>query len=169
MRCPHCGQELGEGLLPARCPACGSRLSAGASHGAEAGSRASADRAAASRRSVEGLSGRGAGRRDRSHTAKRVGRVLLGFVLVAAFAAAVVFVAWRSEIIGGRTVPDVTGWNSASATAKLEEKGFAVGTNEVSDASRQAGVVVGESPTAGQRVDAGSTVTIDVVVAEAGA
>lgn len=168
MRCPHCGQELGEGLLPARCPSCGKRLS-GASSTDAAASRASADRAAASRRSVEGLSGRGAGRRDRSHTAKRVARVLLGFVLVVAFAAAVVFVAWRSEIIGGRTVPDVTGWNSGSATAKLEEKGFSVGTNEVVDASQAAGMVVRETPEPGQRIEPGSTVTIDVVVSESGA
>ena len=162
MKCPHCGRELGEGLLPARCPGCGQGLSANSSRANLRAARESADRAAASRRSVEGLSGRGAGRRDRSHTAKRVGRIILGLVLVTAACAAVVFVAWRAELIGGRTVPDVTGWNQSSATAKLEEKGFSVGVNEVAAEGTAAGVVVSESPRGGERVEAGSTVSIDI-------
>ena len=110
MKCPHCGADLGEGLLPARCPACGRGLGAGASRSNPLAAREFAERAAASRRSVEGLSGRGRGRRDRSQTTKRVARILLAFVLVTVFCAVVAFVAYRAEIIGGRTVPDVVGY-----------------------------------------------------------
>lgn len=166
MKCPHCGADLGEGLLPARCPACGRSLGAGASRFNPLAARESADRAAASRRSVEGLSGRGHGRRDRSQTTKRVTRILLAFVLVAVFCAAVAFVAYRAEIIGGRTVPDVVGWSAQSAQTRLEECGFSVGVNEVTSTEQDPGKVVSEAPSAGARVASGSTVTIDVAASQ---
>lgn len=165
MKCPHCGTNLGEGLLPARCPSCGQSLSGKPARGNLHAARESADRAAASRASVEGLSGRGRGRHDRSQVTKRVTRILLAFVLVAVFCAAVGIVAYRAEVIGGRTVPDVVGWSAQSAQTRLEECGFAVGTNEVATSEQDPGKVVSESPNAGARIEPGSTVTIDVAVA----
>lgn len=165
MKCPHCGADLGQGLLPARCPACGQGLGAKAPRTNLHAARESADRAAASRASVEGLSGRGRGRRDRSQTTKRVARILLAFVLVAVFCVTVAFVAYRAEIIGGRTVPNVVGWSAQSAQSRLEECGFSVGVNEVSSSEQDPGKVVSEVPTASARIDPGSTVSIDVAVA----
>ncbi len=165
MKCPHCGADLGEGLLPARCPACGQGLGASVPRSNLHAARESADRAAASRASVEGLSGRGRGRRDRSQATKRVTRILLAFVLVAVFCVAVAFVAYRAEIIGGRTVPDVVGWSAQSAESRLAECGFSVGVNEVESSEQDPGKVVREAPGAGARLDPGSTVTLDVAAA----
>ena len=105
------------------------------------------------------------GRRDRSQTIKRVARILLAFVLVAVFCVTVAFVAYRAEIIGGRTVPNVVGWSAQSAQSRLEECGFSVGVNEVSSSEQDPGKVVSEAPAAGARIDPGSTVSIDVAVA----
>ena len=105
-------------------------------------------------------------RRDRSQTTKRVTRILLAFVLVAVFCAAVAFVAYRAEIIGGRTVPDVVGWSAQSAQTRLEECGFSVGVNEVTSTDQDPGKVVSEAPSAGARVASGSTVTIDVAASQ---
>ena len=97
---------------------------------------------------------------------KRVTRILLAFVLVAVFCAVVAFVAYRAEIIGGRTVPDVVGWSAQSAQARLEESGFSVGVNEVTSTEQDPGKVVSEAPSAGARVASGSTVTIDVAASQ---
>ena len=163
MKCPHCGRDLGEGLLPTRCPGCGSALS-GAKRGHKANrheQRASADLAAASRRSVEGLSGMGAGRRSRGETGKRVARLFLGFLLVAVFCCLVFFMAYRAELIGGRTIPNVVGSGTEQATSRLSDKGFNVGVNEVESTEQLTGRV-STNPPAGTRADKGSTVTIDV-------
>ena len=140
MKCPHCGADLGEGLLPARCPACGQGLGANVPRSNLHAARESADRAAASRASVEGLSGRGRGRRDSSQNNKRVKRIL-------------------------RTVPDVVGWSAQSAESRLTECGFSVGVNEVESSEQDPGKVVSEAPGAGARLDPGSTVTLDVAAA----
>ncbi|MCI5950677.1 MAG: PASTA domain-containing protein [Parolsenella sp.] len=164
MKCPHCGRDLGEGLLPTRCPGCGSALS-GAKRGHRVNrheQRASADLAAASRRSVEGLSGMGAGRRSRGETGKRVARLFLGFLLVAVFCCLVFFMAYRAELIGGRTIPNVVGSGAEQATSRLSDKGFNVGVNEVESIEQLTGRVISTNPPAGTRADKGSTVTIDV-------
>lgn len=108
----------------------------------------------------------GRGRRDPSRTTKRVARIILGFVLVGVFCAVVAFVAYRAEVIGGRSVPDVVGWSAQSAQSRLEECGFAVGTNEVSSTEQPEGKVVSESPVAGSRLEPGSTVSIDIATSQ---
>ncbi len=159
MKCPRCNAELGEGLLPARCPSCGQRLR---ESGKDA--RAQADRALASRKSVEGLSGMGAGRRSRNSGAKRGLRVFLGFALVVVFCALVFVVGYRAEVFGGRSVPNVVGWSQAQAEAQLEKKGFSVGVNEIESAEQVSGRVVSTTPAVGSRVAPGSTVTLNVAV-----
>lgn len=162
MICPRCSKDLGEGLLPARCPSCGQPL--GAASGRDA--RAQADLALASRKSVEGLSGRGAGRRDRSRVVKRSVRLVVGFALVAVFCLAIYAVAYRAELVGGRSVPNVVGWSQTQAENQLMSKGFSVGVNEVSSTDQVAGRVVSTSPMVGSRAPKGSTVTIDVAVTD---
>lgn len=164
MICPRCKKDLGEGLLPARCPSCGQPLSSVAgSTGRER--RAQADHALASRKSVEGLSGRGRGRRDRSQGVKRSVRLVVGFAIVVVFCVLVYTVAYRAEIIGGRSVPNVVGWSQAQAENQLESKGFSVGVNEVSSSEQVAGRVVSTNPPVGSRAPKGSTVTLDVASA----
>ncbi len=162
MICPRCSKDLGEGLLPARCPSCGQPLNS-VSKSTGKDRRAQADHALASRKSVEGLSGRGAGRRDRSSGVKRSVRLALGFGIVVVFCLLVFTVAYRAEIIGGRSVPNVVGWSQTQAQNQLESKGFSVGVNEVSSTEQVAGRVVSTNPPVGSRAPKGSTVTIDVV------
>ncbi len=162
MICPRCKKDLGEGLLPARCPSCGQPLSSVAgTSGRER--RTQADHARASRKSVEGLSGRGAGKRDRSIGVKRSVRLVVGFAIVVVFCVLVYTVAYRAEIIGGRSVPNVVGWSQTQAENQLASKGFSVGVNEVSSTEQVAGRVVSTNPPVGSRAPKGSTVTIDVV------
>lgn len=156
MKCPKCGKDLGEGLLPARCPSCGANLSPDVGH------RNGARMAAASRASVEGLSGVGRGRRDRSFTAKQVARLVIGFAVVAAFVGIVYVIAFQMEFIGGKTVPDVVGWRSERAVKEVESAGFEAETNEIDSTAQPEGMVVAAHPGAGTRADAGSTVTLDV-------
>ena len=163
MRCPRCSKNLGDGLLPARCPECGLKLSGGAGESMSE-RRAHADQALASRKSVEGISGRGVGRVHAGSATKRTTRILLGFALVVLFCAIVGFVAYHAEIIGGRSVPNVVGWSQAQATQQLESKGFTVGSNEVETTEQTEGRVISTSPEPGTRADKGSTVTIDVAV-----
>lgn len=185
MRCPKCGHELGEGLLPARCPACGESLAGevrrGGAHlsGAYAAqrrgpaernlaSRMSAGRAAASRASVEGLSGVGKGRRETSRIVKAVVRIILGFALVAAFCGIVYVVLYQTEVIGGRSVPDLVGWRAGRAVDELTDDGFLAATKEVATTEQPAGMVVSSLPPAGSRVEPGSTVTLEVATAPEG-
>ncbi len=163
MRCPRCSKNLGDGLLPARCPECGLKLSGGAGESMSE-RRAHADQALASRKSVEGLSGRGAGRVHRGSGTKRTTRIFLGFALVVLFCGLVFFVAYKAEVVGGRSVPNVVGWSQAQATEQLEDKGFVVGTNEVETSEETEGRVITTNPAAGTRAAKGSTVTIDVAV-----
>ena len=62
-------------------------------------------------------------------------------------------------------MPNGVGWSAQSAQSRLEECGFSVGVNEVSSSEQDPGKVVSEVPTAGARIDPGSTVSIDVAVA----
>jgi hypothetical protein len=163
MRCPRCSKNLGDGLLPARCPECGLKLSGGAGESMSE-RRAHADQALASRMSVEGLSGRGVGRVHKGSGTKRTSRIFLGFALVVLFCGLVYFVAYKAEVVGGRSVPNVVGWSQAQATEQLEDKGFAVGTNEVETSEETEGRVITMSPEAGTRAARGTTVTIDVAV-----
>ena len=160
MRCPTCGKDLGRGMLPSRCPSCGASL---ARRGASRESaKAGAGRAAQTRRSVEGLSGIGRGRRDGSYTAKRVVRLIVGFALVGLFCAILYVVAYQTELIGGKSVPDVVGWNGERAASRLESDGFASATTEDASTGGPAGTVTKQDPAAGARVEPGATVTLSV-------
>jgi serine/threonine-protein kinase len=93
---------------------------------------------------------------------RRRGRALLALAIVAGIAACLVAAAtYGAELWGGKVVPYVVGYTQARATARLEQKGFAVRVRKVaSDAD--AGTVTATDPKAGQRRDAGSTVTVSV-------
>ena len=70
--------------------------------------------------------------------------------------------AYRAELIGGRTIPNVVGSGTEQATSRLSDKGFNVGVNEVESTEQLTGRVISTNPPAGTRADKGSTVTIDV-------
>ena len=160
MRCPNCGYELGSGLVPARCPSCGQPV------GASRRVRGGAARAEEARESVEGLSGIGAGRTDASDNVKRVVRLLVGLAIVAAFCVIVYAVAWQTELIGGRSIPDVSGWRSDRAVARLESDGFSTSIEEVATEEQADGMVVSTNPGAGTRAEPGTTVTLTVARSE---
>lgn len=164
MRCPNCGADLGAGMLPTRCPSCGASLSRGRTSPADR--RADARAARDTRRSVEGLSGVGRGRRDGSYTAKRVVRLIVGFAIVGMFCAILYVVAYRSELIGGKSVPDVTGWNAERAASRLESDGFPSTTVEVASTGEPVGSVSKQDPAAGARVEEGTTVTLSVATTQ---
>jgi len=80
--------------------------------------------------------------------------VCLALVVIGAAAAVVV-------LMGGVTVPGVTGKTEAEATAALEDAGLAVGeVTQVSDAELAAGTVLAQEPAAGTEVDEGSSVAL---------
>lgn len=162
MKCPNCGADLGEGVLPVRCPSCGGSLAGSGSNTSIRRQRASADRAAASRRVVEGLSGMGRGRVRAGSSTKRAVRLICGLALVAAFCAIVYVVAYQAELVGGRSVPDVVGWRFERAVSALESDGLASTTVEVASPDQPEGMVVSTNPGAGSRADEGSTVTVEV-------
>ncbi|MEY8436595.1 PASTA domain-containing protein [Atopobiaceae bacterium 24-176] len=132
MKCPQCGKDLGDNLLPARCPACGANLrdSALVSGARDAG---------ASRRSVEGLTGIGKG------SAKGKGRrrlqLALALVLVVAFCFGM---AWTLRWAQGtmKHVPDVVGWRYERAERELKSLGYDVSREDTVDKSAKAGIVV---------------------------
>ncbi len=62
-------------------------------------------------------------------------------------------------------VPDVTGTQVSQATSNLEGAGFKVEVREI-ESSEKAGTVVGQNPSAGQNVDKGTTVTLQVAKAK---
>jgi serine/threonine-protein kinase len=88
-----------------------------------------------------------------SRTARRWVLILcLALVVIGALAAVVV-------LLGGVTVPDVTGKTQADATEALEDAGLEVGTiAQTSDAEAAAGTVLLQDPAAGTEVDEGSVV-----------
>ena len=86
---------------------------------------------------------------------------LLMIVLISAAAA---FVSYGAELWGGKTVPNVVGRGQEAATAALEDKGFQVSVNETAS-DEQIGKVLSQSPKAGERLDQGGTVAIEVAVA----
>lgn len=159
MRCPRCGHDLGEGLLPSRCPKCGHGL---ANATDRPRGRHGARRAAASRAGVEGLSGKGRGRYDVRDVVKRVVRLLVAFALMAAFAGVVYLALWQAEVVGGTKVPDVGGWRYERAVSELESKGFSTQVVEVTGAGADADKVMSTEPAAGVRAEPGSTVTVNV-------
>jgi serine/threonine-protein kinase len=65
------------------------------------------------------------------------------------------------------TVPDVTGESQATATATLAAAGLKVSASKREVAEPAAGTVISQSPAAGSRVRAGSTVVIVVAQAQA--
>ncbi|MFC5381225.1 Stk1 family PASTA domain-containing Ser/Thr kinase [Aquipuribacter nitratireducens] len=67
---------------------------------------------------------------------------------------------------GQNAVPDVVGLSQTEAIAALQDAGFAVETQNV-DSPEEPGTVIGQSSPSGQRLDIGSTVTLEVAVAPA--
>ncbi len=163
MQCPHCGYDLGDGMLPARCPSCAHNLanSSDAPRGA-----AGAHAAAESRAAAAGLAGSGAqgvsggvAMRQRAHNRKRSALIALAGIVAAV--ALGVFLAWHLELWGGQSLPDVVGWNVDRATKELKTKGYTVSTkDELSD--EMEGLVVGMDPTPGSRNNPGSKVVLKV-------
>lgn len=162
MRCPRCGKDLGDDLVPARCPACGQTIMSldGAGGTGKIRSRHAAEQAAGVRREVEGLSGVGLDRATIIH--KRIVRLVAGIVLVFLFCTMIYVVAYQTELIGGRTIPNVTGWRKDRAAAELGRKGFATETHKEAHSDEASDMVVAQSPHAGMRVEPGSTVSLEV-------
>lgn len=157
MRCPQCGYDLGDGMLPARCPQCGRNLAnLNDAPGIEEGARRAADQAARAR----DLGGK---RPTREKVHRRTPILLaIGIALLIAFAA---YVSWRLELWGGTTLPDVTGWNVTRATEKLTSLGYEVETVEEKDDGTE-GLVLSMDPEPGSRSQPeGSTITLHVSVA----
>lgn len=159
MVCPHCGTDLGDGMLPARCPHCGHNFANATDRACGA---SGVSRAAASRASIEGLSGFGRGRRDTSHLVKRVVRLLVGLALVGVFGSLVYLALYQAQVVGGVIVPDVTGWGADQAAAQLADRGFVSSLVEASSDAQLAGRVVCTNPPAGSRVGRGTSVTVTV-------
>ena len=90
-----------------------------------------------------------------SRTARRWVLILcLALVVIGVVAAVVV-------LMGGVTVPDVTGKTQADATKALEDAGLKVGeVTQASDAEAAAGTVLLQEPAAGTEVDEGSAVAL---------
>ena len=90
-----------------------------------------------------------------SRTARRWVLILcLALVVIGVVAAVVV-------LMGGVTVPDVTGKTQADATKALEDAGLKVGkVTQASDAQTAAGTVLLQDPAAGTEVDEGSAVAL---------
>lgn len=60
----------------------------------------------------------------------------------------------------GIEVPDVVGYSEAEAVSGLEQKGFVVSKTEAFDKYIKAGNVISQSPEEGEKVPAGTTITI---------
>lgn len=157
MRCPQCGYDLGDGMLPARCPQCGRNLANLAdAPGVEEGARRAAERAA----EVRPL---GEERRQASGPNRSLPVVLL--VVAVCLVVFAVFASWRLELWGGSSLPDVVGWNATRATEKLTSLGYEVETVEEKDDGAE-GLVLSMSPEPGARMDPSqTTVTLHVSVA----
>jgi serine/threonine-protein kinase len=84
------------------------------------------------------------------------------WILISCLALVVIGVAAAVVVlVGGVTVPDVTGKTEAEAAAALEDAGLQVGeTTEASDAQAVAGTVLSQDPAAGTEADEGSTVAL---------
>jgi eukaryotic-like serine/threonine-protein kinase len=59
-------------------------------------------------------------------------------------------------------VPDVSGQNVDEASSELRDRGFQVARKDQVTDNEDPGTVLGQSPSAGQRIDKGSTVTLTV-------
>jgi hypothetical protein len=104
----------------------------------------------------EGILG-GVGRSD-----SRLTQVLAALLLVAMLSCLVLW-----GVSGLKAVPDVVGLSEADARKAIEKSGFAVGAvSQVPGAAGSAGKVLEQSPRAGDRVSAGSSVNL--VFAEGG-
>jgi serine/threonine-protein kinase len=104
-----------------------------------------------------------ASKKRKKDSGRRARAVAFGAVgLVLAFLI-VLFVTWRLEFWGGKTLPDVVGETPAEATAALKELGFEVATKDVVT-DTNVGLVLAQDPDGSKRVDTGTTVTLSVGV-----
>ena len=168
MRCPKCGAELGDALLPARCPQCGQLLARRAPKHDQTRPEGAPALAATLRKTVEGLSGRARERHAQEGSSKHSGRIVVGIALVLGFCAIVLLVAYQTELVGGRSVPDVVGWRQDRAVAELEADGFVTSLVDGDADQGEARMVIATSPAAGVRAAPGSTVSLEVAAAPAG-
>ena len=102
---------------------------------------------------------------------RRPSRAWLWILLVVIAALAALAVAWALGAFdsgGAVKVPDVTGMTTAKATQALEADGLTTGKiTRVQSTDGPEGTVVGQSPAAGEQVDEGSAVDLDVAGAPA--
>lgn len=99
-----------------------------------------------------------------SHRGRRSVRRWL--IVVAALAVLTVLVTWGINVLGGNThpvqVPNVAKMSEADAKAALQNAGFDTRSNPVFDATVPFGDVVSTNPKAGDSVDKGSVITLNV-------
>lgn len=137
MKCPRCGHDFGDSLVPVCCPDCGYALSTG-SHESLVPPQTKTTSAPMSK-----------------------GHALIAISVVACLIALVIFVAYNLGLWGGTTLDNVEGWAASRAQARLEQEGFAVTTEERFD-SVAAGMVISQEPAAGSRVRSGAKVHLVV-------
>lgn len=89
--------------------------------------------------------------------------IVLGVIVVLAFAGLGAYYAWERELWGGKTVPDVVGQTQDAATRTLEAEGFTVNVSEKAE-DGGIGSVLYSDPASGKRIDPASGVTITVAV-----
>ena len=92
-----------------------------------------------------------------------VKKAAVGFVLLAALVALLLFATYSMEIWGGKTVPDVVGRSHTDALYLLESKGFEVRSTEVKSDDVE-GIVLLMDPAGDSRQEVGSEVVIHVSV-----
>lgn len=114
--------------------------------------------------SKEGVSKQYTAPEKRKGSGKKKAAIAIVAILAAiALAAAGVFASYNLQLWGGKTVPDVIRQTEEAAKASLEEDGFAVNSHYVV-ADDVEGIVLATDPAPGNRVEEGSTVTMDVSI-----
>lgn len=153
MDCPKCGRYLGEGMLPARCPHCGENL-------ANPTDSIRGSKAAASRKNVEGLTGIGKG--NTQGRKRRYLQLLVGVILIVAFAGLLSYATSGFGTEPELAVPDLIGWRVERAEEELADLGYTPVVEDVLSTDGSSGIVVAQDPPAGTTRPAYSEVIIRV-------
>lgn len=99
-----------------------------------------------------------------SVASRRAKAAIVALLCLVVAAAAVAGITYSLQLWGGKVVPDVVSLYADEASSRLEDEGFAVEKVQVKSDEPE-GVVLSTDPVAGTRIDAGSTVTIEVAAA----
>ena len=99
-----------------------------------------------------------------SAASRRVKAVVVALLCLAVAAAAIAGITYSLQLWGGKVVPDVVSMYADEAASQLESEGFAVERVQVKSDEPE-DIVLSTDPAAGTRIDAGTTVTIEVSVA----